>query len=126
MNYNNWSCRDFLNDLWGIKKKEIKLKPSYPELVKSERIDEFDKLANNRLVMGAFRYGSIHKQNFDDYNLLEESKKRVERYKNDGNLEHLIDAVNMLRLRFFWGRKKGEKFEPIDDAVHTQKTKELI
>jgi len=123
MNYNNWSCRDFLDDLWGIKKKPNVLKPAYHELLKSERVDEFDKLANNRLVMGAFRYESIHKQNFDNYDLLEECKRRIERYKNDGNLEHLIDAGNMIRLKFFWGRKKGEKFESIDDGIHAQKIK---
>jgi len=122
-NINEWTGRDFLNDLWGIKAKEVKLHKPYPELVKTERVDEFDQLANNRLVMGAFRYGSILEQNFDTYDLVTECKNRLARFEKDGNLEHLIDAGNMLRLRFMWGRKKGERFEAIDDGEHSKKIK---
>ena len=121
--YNKWTERDFLDDLWGkkVNKKISKKLPEYTQLVKTQCFPEFTKLANNRMVMGAFRYGLIEEQNFDDYDLIQECKNRLTLFENDGNLEHLIDAGNMIRIRFYWGRKKGEEFKSIDDGHHASK-----
>jgi len=115
--YNTWSERDFLNDMWGIPKPTIKKLPPLEELRKKQQVPEFDELANNRLVMGAFRYGPIEDQNFDNYDLTGECKKRLDLFDDDKNLEHLLDGSNMLKLRWYWGRKKGEKFQAIDRKV---------
>lgn len=125
-NYNNWSRRDFLDDLWGIRKKEVNKVPySFSELKAIVRgcYKEIDELTDNRIIMGTFRYDLITKQNFDNYDLLSETFKRVDRYKKDGNLEHIVDATNMLKLFFYWQRKNGGKFVAIDDGVHSEKIK---
>ena len=126
MNYNNWSHRDFLDDLWDIKKKEVKKIPySFNELKTIVRncYKEIDELTDNRIIMGTFRYGLITDQNFDNYDMLAETFNRVDRYKKDGNLEHIVDAVNMLKLFFYWQRKNGGEFIAIDDGVHSEKIK---
>ncbi len=82
-------------------------------------LEECDTLCENRLIMGNFRYGSIEKQNFDDYDLKEECKKRL----NLNTLEGVVDAINMLRLYFYWQRKKNKEFISIDDGIHSQKVR---
>lgn len=105
----------------GGKKKVIKKKmPSLAELKKRQRVDEVVELCNNRLVMGAFRYGLIEEQNFDNYDLIGNCRKRLDLLDKDGNLEHLLDAINMLKLRWYWGRKK-EKNSKLKMTKTTQR-----
>jgi len=117
--------REFLDNAWedlaGVKREPPVKVPPLDELRKTQWCPLFEKLMRNRLIMGAFRYGLMSEQDFSTYDLVEECKKRLDLFVKDGNLEHLVDAANMLLLRFFWGNKNKEKFEAIDDGVHSTK-----
>jgi hypothetical protein len=114
----------FIKNLWlwkcgkpekDIKKKKLNIK----DLVKSEWSKEFEILQRNRLLIGAFRYGTFARQDYSKYNLTQEIKNRVERYENDKNLEHLVDAANICQLAFIHGQRLGHKLVAIDDGEHT-------
>ena len=89
------------------------------DLKKSEWSTEYETLRRNRMVMGAFRYGELKKQDLGVYDLIRECRRRIKRYEEDLNLEHLVDAGNMLMLEFVKGKREGLKLEPIDDGAHT-------
>jgi len=72
----------------------------------------------NRLIMGAFRYGRIQDHAFAKYDLIKEVKKRIDKFTDSNNLEHLVDAANMCLLAFVNGQREGKKMEAIDDGEH--------
>ncbi len=119
--------REFLDYMWrrmsGLPELVPRRIPDLDKLKQSECCPEFEQLMRNRLVMGAFRYGLMCEQDFSKYDLIDEARKRIDRYEKDGNLEHLVDAGNMVQLKFYWERKNGGKFEPIDDGEHAERIK---
>lgn len=71
---------------------------SYHEILLDEAKDGFTRLMHHRMIMGRLRYGkSKRRARGKD---LEEAAKRALAYMKDGNLEHLVDAANFLRLEF--------------------------
>jgi hypothetical protein len=95
-------------------------KMSLENLEKTEWCDEFEIHMRNRLLMGAFRYRPIAEQNFEHYDIIGEMKKRINKYEQTRNLEHLIDVGNFALLAFVNGRRHGEKIISIDDGEHTK------
>jgi len=57
------------------------------------------------------------------YDTATEAKNRIDRYLEDGNTEHLVDAANMCLLEFEFGNHPDKHFESVDDGVHTKKVK---
>lgn len=98
--------------------------PTFEELNKSQYPDEFrecDQYAHNRMIMGSFRYGLIERQSLLCYEPAKESIKRVNKYLKDGNLEHLIDACNMIKIAYYRGKKfLGQRINSIDDGEHAK------
>jgi len=117
--------RAYLDGAWrraaGLPEEEPKPAkvPDLATLRKTQWCPEFERLMRNRLLMGAFRYGLMDKQDFSTYDLVAEAHKRLDKFTEGGNMEHLVDAANMLLLRFYHGRKNGEEFQAIDDGEHT-------
>lgn len=61
-------------------------------------MNEFIQLMKNRLVMGAFRYGTFAtRPNYDNLGYL---KHKVRLYRNTGNLEFMVDVANMALLAY--------------------------
>lgn len=116
--------KDFINDLWEdmTKRKFVKPKkhPDLETLKKTEWSEEFEKLMRNRLVMGSFRYGLIKDQDYSKYDLPGEAMKRINLYIKDKNLEHLVDAANILLLAFIHGKRLKHKFIALDDKNHSE------
>ena len=92
------------------------------DLYESEWSPVFEQLMRNRLVMGSFRYQPFaeNRQSWD-YDTATEAKNRIDRYLEDGNTEHLVDAANMCLLEFEFGKHPKKHFESIDDGEHTNK-----
>ncbi len=86
----------------------------------SQWCNEYEFYRRNRMVMGYFRYGDIHRQSLNDYDLPEEAIVRIRRYQRDGNLEHLVDAGNMIMLAYMQGIKSGKIMNAIDDGEHAR------
>jgi len=106
-------------DISKCKFPKPKLLPSLDELRKSEWCEEFEVLMRNRMLCGAFRYGIIAEQDYSKYDLIAEVHKRIDRYTNDKNLEHLVDAGNIVMIAFIVGQRNGHTLKSIDDGKHT-------
>jgi len=127
---NNMNLQFYLQNLWRWKcdlpefNDSIGTHPSLSDLNISQYPPEFaecDKYAHNRMIMGSFRYGLIDRQDLKDYNPAKEAIKRIEKYLKDENLEHLVDANNMIKIAYFRGKKfLNQTMNPIDDGEHAQ------
>jgi len=73
------------------------------------------------MVMGAFRYGCIDRQDFSKFDMSKEALRRINLYRKTKNLEYLVDAGNMVMLAYVNGRRNGESMISIDDGIHSQK-----
>ncbi len=61
---------------------------------------EIIPLADNRMIMGDFRYGVITRQDLDNYDAKKEYGKRLYLSYDNRSLEYLIDAYNMCRIQY--------------------------
>ena len=123
----------FLSNLWkwkcGLPEKDqpkIGNIESFDSINETQNTDEFKELhqlAHNRMIMGRFRYGDIHRQNLDNYDTVKEAHRRLDLYSNTHNLEHLVDVYNMVKIEYFKGKKAGKKLQSIDDGVHAEEIK---
>ena len=58
------------------------------------------ELADNRMLMGDYKYGLITRQNLSIYDTNEEYSIRLQLAYDNKSLEYLIDAYNMCRIQF--------------------------
>jgi hypothetical protein len=80
----------------------------------------FLTLQFNRLFMGAFRYGLICDPVKAKYDRVESIRKRLLKYEETGNAEHLVDVANLAFMEFVEGDHPHKHFAPIDDGEHTR------
>jgi len=66
----------------------------------------------NRLIVGAIRYGGIATP--DDFDHIESAHKRLARYSDDGNTEHLVDVANLMMVEFVSGIHPKKHFHATD------------
>lgn len=64
------------------------------------RFNEYIPLMKNRLLIGACRYGLINDPDKPKWDRLERYHLEVSIFDATGNLEHVIDALNMLLLEW--------------------------
>jgi hypothetical protein len=75
----------------------------------------------NRMVQGFFRYGSLHSPELREkaYDNVSGAIRRLERYRADGNIEHLVDAANLCLMEFMVPNcHESPSFRSIDDGEH--------
>ena len=80
------------------------------------------ELCDNRMVMGIFRYGPIADQRAEEWGYAGLVIERVRRFEEDGNTEHLLDAMNILRILFYKSGGEGAMV-CVDDGPHSKKRK---
>ena len=85
-------------------------------LISEEWSDEFEKLMRNRLLMGAFRYGLLGKENRPRYDRIGSIRKRIDAYEDDGNLEHLVDIANLCLCLFIENKHSKGCFELLSES----------
>ena len=72
---------------------------------KKEYSEEFDKLRKNRVEVSYYKYGSAADNFGSDLHLVDAIKshdKCLEKYKNTGNIEYLLDAANYLMFEYMY------------------------
>lgn len=111
MNNFEW-MRKRLLDRKGIFDPPQKL-PDFATLQKTQWSPTFEQLMRNRLLMGAFRYGLLERQDLK-YDTASDAKRRIDLYKSTGNTEHLVDAANMCLVEFELGKHPNKHFEAQD------------
>lgn len=91
------------------------------KLVREQWSPEFEQLMRNRLLIGRFRYGRLHKQRSDAYDNIRSAIKRLRLYQQTGNLEHLVDAANLCLVEYVTGDHPERHFDATDDGEHVEK-----
>lgn len=83
----------------------------------SEYSTRFDELRRNRVETSYFKYGSV-KKNFatGNVNALESMKLCVEKYKETGNTEFLVDGANYLMFEFMYPQHEKAHFRATDSS----------
>ena len=84
---------------------------------------EFEMFMRNRLLMGAFRYGTFADKAKVRFDCTGYAKKKIDLYLETGNLECLVDAANMCLLEFTFPQKESVKWEPEDNKISCKITK---
>ena len=99
------------------------LKMPLDALRTSQVCAEFRRLCDNRMAMGAFRYGLLERQKSGvKYDNVNSMIKRLRLYQATGNLEHLVDVSNIAMVEFAVGDHPLRHFEAADDGIHTEVT----
>lgn len=89
------------------------------ELRRTEWSREYEQVRRNRMIMGSMRYERMEaKQEGHNYDFLKSIEKRVQQYREDGNLEHMADIGNCAMLEFCYPTHPRPKWEPVDDGEH--------
>ena len=114
----------FLWDLWlraaGKPEMPDERMPSLDVLAETQWSPRFERLARNRLIMGAFRYGRMEGQS--DFDNVGSAIARLEEYRRTGNLEHLVDSGNLCMVEFERGRHPKRHWAAADGTgLHTEK-----
>lgn len=115
---------EFLDDAWRrMAGSPLRNRPQdIPDpaiLDRTEWVPEFERLMKNRLIMGSFRYGRTKDMTREKHDLsIRGAQARLEKYREDGNLEHLIDAANLAMLAFAWRKQNGGQVQASDDGEY--------
>lgn len=74
---------------------------------------EFLRGMASRMAMSMEKYGDVHQSNIDGVKCCE---KRIEKYRETGNTEYLMDAANFLMIEFMKPRRQDAHFRATDSA----------
>jgi hypothetical protein len=92
------------------------------DLYESEWSPRFEYMMRHRLIMGSFRYELFEeKKRKLEYDMPGEAIRRIKAFQKSGNLEHLVDAANMLLIEFECGNHPKRHFSATDDGMHNTK-----
>lgn len=91
--------------------------PDLDVLRQTEFNHRFVSLMQNRLIMGAFRYGRFSPIKAD-YDLLGGIAKKLRDYGETGNTEALVDVANYALLEFSFPHHPEAHFRAMDDHEH--------
>lgn len=91
--------------------------PDLDSLRTTEWNAEFEQMMRNRLIMGAFRYGLFEKELDGNHgrDLIGYLQRKIDHYRETGNLEDLVDAANMALLEFTAPTHPKAHWNPGDD-----------
>ena len=102
--------------------------PSLDSLEETETHREVWKMCDNRMILGAFRYGLFESREREyaengqtAYDHVAEAHRRISLYEADGNREWILDAINVLAMEFRLPSHPHAHFEAGDDVTHAKK-----
>lgn len=105
--------------------KPIGWAPPLDKLRRQQVLPVFVRAMENRMIMGFLRYEgpNFASGESNGYDNVSEAIRRAERYRQDGNKEHLIDAANILMCEFGCPNQKhpAPHWTSTDDATHARK-----
>lgn len=91
--------------------------PTLAERRETEWSPSFEKLMRNRLIMGSYRYGLLHAPK-PKWDRIASIRRRLDRYEQTGNTEHLVDVANLCLLEYEEGLHPNKHFSSSDDGEH--------
>jgi hypothetical protein len=125
----HWTGPVFLHDSW----RHHLGRPPLPTgggprltpdaLGESEWSPRFERAMRDRLIMGALRYGLLNSPGKPRYDRLARIAKDLDRYRETGNDEILVDIANHALLEFEEGIHPRKHWNPSDDGHHHTREK---
>ena len=88
------------------------------EAAARKRCTSFDRLRNNRLMIGHLRYGSCGISRDASYDVVASMIQRLKDYRATGNLEHLVDVANLAEIEYIWPRHENAHWHAQDAGGH--------
>ena len=111
----------------GVIDKPVGDLPSLEELYRTQWCPEFEMAMRRRMVTGFVRYRGPNFQKGESlgYDAVGSAIERLQRYQDDGNKEHLVDAGNLAMIEFGAPNQKDPtpRWSPIgvEGAIHARK-----
>ena len=82
-----------------------------------EYSEKFDELRKNRVAVSFYKYGPVAENYSNQYiDALGSMNKCVQKYKDTGNTEYLVDAANYLMFEYMFPQHKNAHFEATDSS----------
>ena len=80
-------------------------------ILKTEYCDNFDELRKNRMVVSFHKYGPVN-MNYGQrlVSAIDNLEKRLELYKETGNIEYLCDVANFAMIEFMYPQHPNRHF----------------
>ena len=94
--------------------------PPLEYLVLTEWSDAFETLMRNRLIMGAFRYGTQEQQRDMNIHRIESLRRRLDDYEATGNMEHLVDFAAIAMAEYIHPKHPNAHWQASDDTEHAR------
>lgn len=91
-----------------------------PQLTRTQWSTRFETYMRNRMIVGAYRYGQLYDVNLLKRDMVGSIIKRAEKYRADGNQEHLVDIANLAMIEFVRPSHPNPKFASVDDGEHVE------
>ena len=110
--------RSHLLDILGIV-NPVRL-PPLEYLVLTEWSDAFETLMRNRLIIGAFRYGTQEQQRDMNIHRIESLRRRLDDYEATGNMEHLVDFAAIAMAEYIHPKHPNAHWQASDDTEHAR------
>ena len=84
-------------------------------ILKTEFSPEFIRLMQNRMVVSYYKYGPIKTNLENRYtDTMASLEKRLQKYRETGNTEWLIDVANMCMMEFMYPQHPKAHFRATD------------
>lgn len=78
--------------------------------------EDFVRKMKARVFVGFHRYGQSKQYAIENkYDILETIKKRLEKYRETGNQEHLVDAANFIMIEYMYPQHPNAHFESVEE-----------
>jgi hypothetical protein len=86
------------------------------EVLGKQFSEDFINKMKARVFFGFYRYGESKQYKKDSpYNIMDTILKRLEKYRETGNQEHLVDAVNFIMIEYMHPQHPNAHFESIEE-----------
>lgn len=84
--------------------------------------EEFVRKMKARVFFGYFRYGESKRYKTEKkYNIKDTIQKRLDKYWETGNSEHLVDTANFLMIEYMHPQHPNAHFESIEEEDESKR-----
>lgn len=89
--------------------------PKLDTILKTEFSEDFTEKMKNRMITSYYKYGKVA-DNYGNQNVnaIKSLEKRIQKYKETGNTEWLVDAANFAMIEFMYSQHENAHFQATD------------
>lgn len=93
-------------------------KKDFDKILSTEYSQAFDESRKKAMINSFYKYGPL-KDNYKNYKCLDAIENlliRLNKYRETGNTEYLIDVANFAMIEFMYPSIEGAKYVPTDNS----------